>query len=229
MTSSFISRWVQQPAFSRLALTTIQIPNEPVPWPTNTLRRASVSSFGFGGSNSHVVLDDAYNFLRMRGLLGNHSTVVHPQSPSSDQFQYIDHPRQEDNPKLLVWSSADEKGISRIQESWKSFLSAASVPENKTQYINDLSYTLGSRRTHFPWRSFVVARSSDDWSALPDRFASAARSLTSPNLALVFSGVSYTACIHSSLEEILIIHSKALSGMQWAVSCSTHIPFSMKV
>lgn len=47
-------------------------------WPTSGLRRASVNSFGFGGSNSHVVLDDAYNFMKQRGLHGNHNTAVRP-------------------------------------------------------------------------------------------------------------------------------------------------------
>ena len=99
--------------------------------------------------------------------------------------------------KLLVWSSADEKGIARLQKSWKSFLSdSTSIPDDKAQYLHDLSYTLGSRRTHFSWRSFAVARSSDDWAALPDNFAFAARSLTSPNLALVFSGVSRSESYH---------------------------------
>lgn len=42
------------------------------------LRRASVNSFGFGGSNSHVVLDDAYNYLRLNGMEGKHQSVERP-------------------------------------------------------------------------------------------------------------------------------------------------------
>ncbi|KAL4914902.1 hypothetical protein BDW62DRAFT_134806 [Aspergillus aurantiobrunneus] len=160
----------------------IKIPNKPVAWPTTRIRRASVSSFGFGGANSHIVLDDAYNFLRLRGLQANHHTVV-PKSLCQD----CPGQQDADSPKLLVWSSADEKGISRLQGSWKSFLSHT-VPENKEQYLSDLAYTLGTRRTQFPWRSFVVARPSDDWSVLPDRFTSVSWSLASPNLALLFSG-----------------------------------------
>ncbi|KAL4910615.1 hypothetical protein BDW74DRAFT_184453 [Aspergillus multicolor] len=55
----------------------VQVVSEPIPWPTG-LRRASVSSFGFGGANSHVILDDAYHFMKSRGLEGNHNTVVDP-------------------------------------------------------------------------------------------------------------------------------------------------------
>ena len=42
------------------------------------LRRASVNAFGFGGSNSHVVLDDAYNYLLLHGLEGKHNSVAEP-------------------------------------------------------------------------------------------------------------------------------------------------------
>ena len=33
-----------------------------------------MNSFGFGGSNSHAVLEDALSFLRLRGLTANHCT-----------------------------------------------------------------------------------------------------------------------------------------------------------
>lgn len=54
----------------------MQIPTIEVPWPSKGLRRISVNSFGFGGTNSHAVLDDAYHYLQERGLVGNHSTLA---------------------------------------------------------------------------------------------------------------------------------------------------------
>lgn len=51
-----------------------QFPTECTRWPSTGLRRASVASFGFGGSNSHVILDDALNYLRQQSLSGNHNT-----------------------------------------------------------------------------------------------------------------------------------------------------------
>ncbi|KAH9870202.1 hypothetical protein J1614_007125 [Plenodomus biglobosus] len=41
---------------------------------------ASVSSFGYGGSNAHVVLDDAFNYLRSRRLVGFHRSVGLPDA-----------------------------------------------------------------------------------------------------------------------------------------------------
>ena len=57
----------------------IKFPLELTPWPTLGLRRASVNGFGYGGSNAHIVMEDAYNYLAQRKLSGIHRTVVNPQ------------------------------------------------------------------------------------------------------------------------------------------------------
>ncbi|RYP39906.1 hypothetical protein DL767_002025 [Monosporascus sp. MG133] len=54
----------------------IRVPTEATPWPVAGLRRASVNSFGYGGTNAHVILDDAYHYMRERGLHGKHRTYV---------------------------------------------------------------------------------------------------------------------------------------------------------
>lgn len=46
----------------------LKFPTECVPWPTSDeIRRASVNSFGFGGSNAHAVLEAADHFLMTLG------------------------------------------------------------------------------------------------------------------------------------------------------------------
>jgi acyl transferase domain-containing protein len=61
---------------SRLTLTRSKVPTACIPWPGEGLRRISVNSFGFGGSNGHIILDDAYHSLKALGLNGNHHTLV---------------------------------------------------------------------------------------------------------------------------------------------------------
>ncbi|KAF2490207.1 hypothetical protein BU16DRAFT_470125 [Lophium mytilinum] len=56
----------------------IAFPTKPMPWPSEGPRRASINSFGFGGTNAHAVLDDAYNYLNNRGLRGSHCSVSKP-------------------------------------------------------------------------------------------------------------------------------------------------------
>ncbi len=42
----------------------VTVPTELTPWPTQGLRRASINSFGYGGSNAHLIIDDALNYLK---------------------------------------------------------------------------------------------------------------------------------------------------------------------
>ncbi|KAJ6031693.1 Acyl transferase/acyl hydrolase/lysophospholipase [Penicillium herquei] len=60
----------------------IKVPVQCIPWPTHGLRRVSINSFGFGGSNTHVVLDDAFHYMQQHGLAGNHCTALSPGAPT---------------------------------------------------------------------------------------------------------------------------------------------------
>ncbi|KAF1998108.1 polyketide synthase PksD [Amniculicola lignicola CBS 123094] len=54
----------------------LAIATKRTPWPTRGLRRISVNSFGFGGSNSHIILDDAYHTLHALNVRANHRTEI---------------------------------------------------------------------------------------------------------------------------------------------------------
>jgi acyl transferase domain-containing protein len=56
----------------------LKFPTTPTLWPAQGLRRASVNGFGYGGSNAHVVLDDALHFLAEHNLRGKHRTNGSP-------------------------------------------------------------------------------------------------------------------------------------------------------
>ncbi|KAL9116075.1 MAG: hypothetical protein Q9227_000444 [Pyrenula ochraceoflavens] len=58
----------------------VKVPTQCTPWPSDGLRRVSINSFGFGGTNCHVVLDDAHHFLHERQLIANHSTTPEPSN-----------------------------------------------------------------------------------------------------------------------------------------------------
>ena len=67
-----------------------QFPLKATPWPAPGLRRASVNSFGFGGANSHAVLDDACHYLHRRNLTGRHRSVEHPPTIDAIADDYSD-------------------------------------------------------------------------------------------------------------------------------------------
>lgn len=161
----------------------------------------------FGGSNSHLVLDDALNFLAIHGLKGHHYTTDH-DSQTSDQMckgTNSDSSHNEElslckncrTQKLLVWSAADKNGIGRLKDAWGNYFSTFDVSKQRLDtYLANLAYTLGGRRTHFPWRTFTVANSTGSLTRQAESFSPARKAHQSPNLALVFSGVCtmrYTA------------------------------------
>lgn len=54
----------------------LEVPITLAPWPTSGLRRISVNSFGYGGTNAHAILDDAYHYLQSHGVQAMHYTQV---------------------------------------------------------------------------------------------------------------------------------------------------------
>ncbi|CAG7934385.1 unnamed protein product [Penicillium olsonii] len=50
----------------------LKVVTDPIAWAPG-LRRASVNSFGFGGTNCHAILDDAHHFAEQAGLTVKHS------------------------------------------------------------------------------------------------------------------------------------------------------------
>ncbi|KAK2603644.1 hypothetical protein QQS21_004225 [Conoideocrella luteorostrata] len=171
----------------------IKIAADAVPWPCHGLRRASVQSFGFGGSNSHVILDDALNFMRLHGLQGNHRTKPIPQltgllnaipNGSNPVFPPT-------SPRLLVWSTADEGGLARTKDTWRdnSALLKPAVHWHKGRdYLGDVAYTLAARRSHFQWRAMAVVTSTESLDHVADLMSEPKQAATSPKLGLVFTG-----------------------------------------
>ena len=65
----------------------ITIAKDVIPWPIKGLRRASVQSFGFGGANSHVILDDSNGFLHAHGLSASHTMAAPVEYGETSKFQ----------------------------------------------------------------------------------------------------------------------------------------------
>ncbi|KAF2015123.1 hypothetical protein BU24DRAFT_452003 [Aaosphaeria arxii CBS 175.79] len=168
----------------------IKIVADAVPWPPG-LRRASVQSFGFGGANSHVVLDDAYNFMRLHGLQGNHKTK--PVPGLDDLSSTTPNDMNTFAPKilrLLVWSTADEGGIARTKDDWREFLGLVNPTQlsKGRDFLGDVAYTLGARRTHFTWRAMSVVDSMENLAGVADSMSAPTCAAASPQLGLVFTG-----------------------------------------
>lgn len=106
----------------------LTVPTEPTPWPHGRLERASVNSFGVGGTNAHAVIDSAASF--------NASTVSK---------------RAPDEPQLLLFSANSQKALTSLIDNYRDFV------ERKPENIGDLAYTLANRREHLSHRTFAIA------------------------------------------------------------------------
>lgn len=139
----------------------------------------SVNSFGYGGANSHVVLDDAYNYMKLRGLNGKHSTSPLPPktalgspAPAVDVVNRVNGSGHDGAapaaPKLIVLSAADKNGIGRMTEELRGwFKSLDPVQASNPNLLADLAFTLDSHRSRLSWRSFALLNTAEDLRSLP--------------------------------------------------------------
>lgn len=116
--------------------TTLSIPTECQPWSAGTERRlAGISAFGFGGTNSHAILEEA--------PIG--------ESGSGGEF---DAPNTGRRHHLLSLSAKNEKALKELAQRYAAFL--ASHPDVS---LADVCFTANTGRSHFDQRLAVVAES----------------------------------------------------------------------
>ncbi|PSN59370.1 lovastatin nonaketide synthase [Corynespora cassiicola Philippines] len=155
-----------------LAEWNIALPSETMRWPEKGQRRISVNSFGFGGANAHVILDDAYHYLADRGLVGNHSTTLNETDDEAASDSGVSSmgsvtPSDEGilTKQLFVFSTKDQAGIQRLASSYASYLDTAAIADKEDfRFLSNLAHTLSLRRSHLDFRSFAVASSRKELS-----------------------------------------------------------------
>lgn len=127
-------------------------------------------------------MDDAYHFLKEHGYNAPHKTIDVPQLPNTAVVPKHSLTNGDDigRSQLIVLSSHDQDGISRLIDAYKQH------PIRDPFY--DFAFTLATKRTHFNWRTAIIANSME---SLKDAFQEkpeVRRVAIDPRLAFVFTG-----------------------------------------
>ncbi|KAI1395028.1 putative polyketide synthase [Hypoxylon fuscum] len=179
----------------------LAVPTQLMSWPVDGLRRISINSFGYGGTNAHCVLDDAYHYLRAHRLVGNHNVRgIESALSTPDSGIQTENSSQADNTssshKLIVWTSHEQAGTERNARIYASYLNkkvAKGMSEKDDEVLfKRFCRTLASRRSIMPWRSFAIAGSSKDAAAILETSKAKPIRVTKTNIAppvaFVFTG-----------------------------------------
>ncbi|MHB2155572.1 amino acid adenylation domain-containing protein [Calditrichota bacterium GD2] len=118
----------------------IQIPTQNIPWKKGEKKRlAGISAFGFGGTNAHVILEEAPEV----------------KAPDPDRGQNI-----AEKPFILPISAKNETALKDFARSVSKFVQTRLDDSANNMY--DLLYTVALKRTHLDQRLAVIAESREE-------------------------------------------------------------------
>lgn len=169
----------------------LQVPTSVMQWPNEGPRRISVNSFGYGGANAHVILDDACSYLDQNRLSGNHVTKV---SQVNGVSKTSDKPASSFC-RVFPISAHDKEGLGRVKLALAEYLAKKldqlSGVAERSRFLDDLAFTLSERRSHLQWKTHFIASSLEELLAalVADNTTLPARpSSRKPRLGFVFTG-----------------------------------------
>ncbi|KAI0895264.1 putative polyketide synthase [Annulohypoxylon nitens] len=119
----------------RLDSFNMKVVTEAEEWP-RSMRRASINSFGYGGSNSHMIVESIDSYL------GREASDEKSIAPVNDQVL------------VLPISAKSEKSLQLRLKQISLMAQTPTIP------LNNLAFTLTRRGSHFRNRQFLLARQS---------------------------------------------------------------------
>uniref|UniRef100_A0A0D2Y3F4 Uncharacterized protein n=1 Tax=Fusarium oxysporum (strain Fo5176) TaxID=660025 RepID=A0A0D2Y3F4_FUSOF len=182
----------------------IKIPSELTKLPTpqhNGPARVSVNSFGYGGTNCHVILEDPGSKHQLNGNTNGTSTDqngtqscngatngsinTHLASPNGSSIPTDVTTVIDSTPQLFVVSASTEKALLSTLENTKQW---ANTHLLNPQTLRSLSYTLGVRKSVLSFRRAIVASTCMELLEELDQMVHPKRATTLAPLTFVFSG-----------------------------------------
>ncbi|KAI0969040.1 hypothetical protein F4678DRAFT_440715, partial [Xylaria arbuscula] len=165
----------------------VKVHADTAPWPSDcSIRRASVSSFGYGGTNGHVIIESV--------------DTLYPWYQHAKKKRETHHNRSSKNASLLCFSAHDKPTLLR------NIAAVGAVAEE--YFLTDLAYTLNLRRTKFAHRAYVVAREgreSEAFSLAASQTGSVSKQPISVGFLFTGQGAQWAGMGKIALQEFPVI------------------------
>lgn len=122
------------------------------------MHRASVNNFGFGGSNAHVIVDDAYGYMSSRGIPGNYQRPTAQSEHTHELPMSCTRKEQKDESRVFILPGSNELSLRQQEKALGQYLRERQ-DTCSSGILCDFAYTLGERRSKLLWKSAFVATS----------------------------------------------------------------------
>ncbi|KAF1988946.1 hypothetical protein K402DRAFT_461387 [Aulographum hederae CBS 113979] len=164
----------------------LEVPTSLKDWKTTAVRRASINSFGYGGTNAHVIIDEAQGYLHHRGIQGKIRQATSNHA-SNGTLPPIENEHKSAPPKLFTLSAFDEATGKRQAEDLLSFITQRKWT-SESAFLEDLAFTLNDHRSILPWKRAFPASSLAE---LTDALSKPPKYVHSPkpaSIGFIFTG-----------------------------------------